>query len=108
MKKIINIFWIALGIGFFVFFIYKVTRRTISDHLLKQNPEHTKAVIINERNYNGNSRVKLDYTYSYLFKINGKEYTGDSHDTSLKIGDTIEVEYVKDSPNFNKPLHPKE
>ena len=108
MKKCINIFWIALGIGFFVFFIYKVGRRTISDHLLKQNPEHTKAVIINERNYNGNSRVKLDYTYSYSFKIDGEEYTGNSHDTSLNIGDTIEVVYVKNNPNFSKPLYPKE
>lgn len=108
MKKIKDIFWISLGVGCIFFFIYKVSRRAISDHLLTQNPEHIKAVIISERNYNGNSPVKSDYSYSYLFKINGKEYSGDSHDNSLNIGDSIEVVYVKDNPGFNKPLYPKQ
>ena len=108
MKKIKNIAWLVVGFASICFFIYKLAFRALSDHLLKDNAQTTKAVIIDERNYNGNSRVKLDFSYSYQFEINGKTYTGDSHDPSLKIGDTIEIEYVKDSPSLTKPLHPKE
>lgn len=108
MKKIKDIAWIVVGFAFICFFIYKVTIRVLTDHLLKNNAQITKAVIIDERNYNGNSRVKLDFSYSYQFESNGKTYTGNAHDPSLKIGDTIEIEYVKDFPSLTRPVHPKE
>ena len=108
MNKIKNIAWIILGFAVIGFFIYKVAKRSHTDHLLKNNAQSTKAVIIDERNYMGNQPVKPKFSYSYQFEINGEKYTGNAHDTSLKIGDTIEVEYVKDSPSLNKPLHPKE
>lgn len=108
MKKIQNIFWILIGAGGIIFFIYKLTTRVRTDHFINENSVHTKAVIINEKNYNGNSRVKLDFTYSYSFFLNGKQYTGDSQDPTLQIGDTIDVEYVQDKPYLNKPLHAKQ
>jgi hypothetical protein len=76
--------------------------------MLEDNPIHTDAVIIKERNYEPNQPVRAGFTYSYLFKVDGKEYIGNSHDESLKIGDTVEIAYVKSWPRFNKPLHPKD
>ncbi|RZK70502.1 MAG: hypothetical protein EOO85_20975 [Pedobacter sp.] len=71
-------------------------------------PQRTEAVIIDEKNFMVNQPVDPDFSYSYQFVVNGEKYTGNAHDISLKIGDTVEVEYNKDYPNINKPLHPKE
>lgn len=65
-----------------------------------------KAVIIEERNYMGNH--SSGFSYSYSFTVNSKTYTGHSHNPVLIIGDTIEIEYDKNNPVFNKPLHPKD
>ena len=108
MSKIKNIAWIVIGIVIIGFFIYKVARRTVTDHILENNTQHTKAVIIDDRNYIGNQPVKPKFSYSYQFVINDKKYTGNSHDTALRVGDTVEVEYNKDHPSINKPLNPKE
>ncbi len=108
MDKIKNTAWIILGIAIIGFFIYKVGRRAVTDHVLENNALHIKAAIIDERNYMGNQTVKPKFSYSYQFVINGQKYTGDSHDPSLKVGDTVEVEYNKDHPSMNKPLNPKE
>ncbi|WP_157580911.1 hypothetical protein [Segetibacter koreensis] len=80
----------------------------MTNSLLKENAGQTKAVIINERNYMGNQPVHPKFSYSYEFTISGKKYTGNSHDTTLTIGDTVEVEYDKDMPSINKPLHRRE
>jgi hypothetical protein len=108
MKKIKDFFWVVIGLAFVCFFIYKVGIRVLSDHLLKKNAQKTKAVIIDEKNYQVNQPVKPKFSYSYQFEINGKKYFGNAHDPSLKIGDTIEIEYVKDYPSLTKPLYPKE
>jgi len=108
MKKIKDIAWVVVGIAFICFFTYKVAFRVLRDHLLKNNSQTTKAVIINEKNYEVNQPVKPEFSYSYQFEINGRKYFGNAHDPSLRIGDTIEIEYVKDYPRMSKPLHPKE
>jgi len=56
----------------------------------------------------GNQPVDPKFSYSYQFVIKDKSYTGNAHDTTLKVGDTVEVEYNKYHPSINKPLHPKE
>ena len=108
MKKLQNFFWISLGIVSVGFFIYKVAKRAITDRILDNNAAHTQAVIINERNYEPNQPVKARFSYSYKFEINNEQYTGNSHDELLNIGDTVEIEYSKNNPNFNRPLHPKD
>ena len=55
-----------------------------------------------------NQPVAPKFSYSYQFVVKGEKYTGNAHNTGLKVGDTVEVEYNKDHPNINKPLHPKE
>ena len=108
MDKVKNIAWIILGIAIIGFFIYKVASRLVTDHVLENNAQHIKAVIIDERNYMPNQPVKPEFSYSYQFVINGQKYTGNAHDNSLKVGDTVVVKYNKDHPSFNKPLNPKE
>ena len=70
----------------------------------RNNAVHTKAVTIDDRNFAGNQPVKRKFSYSYQFIINSKKYTGNSHDTTLRVGDTVEVEYDKTRPYINRSL----
>ncbi len=108
MKKFRNGLWIFIALGFVSYFIFKVGQRAIKEQLLIKNAQITKAVIIDKKNYLVNDDVKPQFTYSYQFEINGKKYTGNSHNKTVSIGDTIEIEYVKGLPSLNKPLHPNE
>lgn len=107
MRKIQNLFWILLPLALVGYLIYKIAINSFTDHFLGSNPQHIRAVIIDNKNFMGNHPVDPLFSYSYAFKINGTQYTGDSHDITLKIGDTVEVEYNKDHPGINKPLRPK-
>jgi hypothetical protein len=108
LNRIKNVTWIVVVIAIVGILIYKIVRNSFTNSLLGQNPQRTKAVIINEKNYLGNQPVHPEFSYSYEFIINGERYTGNSHDISLSIGDTVDVVYNKDIPSINKPLHPKE
>ena len=107
MKKLKDTGWIIFAVAILSFFIYKVAINSFTDHFLGDEPQYIKAVIIDEKNFMGNQPVKPKFSYSYLFSVNGSEYTGNAHDTTLKIGDTVEVEYNKDRPGINRPAHPK-
>jgi hypothetical protein len=102
MKKTKNIFWIFIALIFVFYFIFKVGERVIKDHLLKGHSQTTKAVIIDEKNYFGNQRVKPEFSYSYQFEVDGKKYTGNSFNKTISIGDTLEIEYVKGMPSLNR------
>jgi hypothetical protein len=108
MKRISNIGWLMFGAIMIGYLIYLIGKRFLTDHISENNIRYTKAVIINHKNYDINNRVTSDYSYSYSFTIEGSTYTGNSHDQSLRVGDTIEIEYDKSHPSLNKPLHPKE
>ncbi|MCI4443124.1 MAG: hypothetical protein JHC39_06405 [Lentimicrobium sp.] len=108
INKIKNYFWIILAISLFGYLISKIIRNSFTDSIIGNNPQTTKAIIINDKNYEPNSPVGLEFTYSYEFIVDGKSYRGNSHDQTLKIGDTVEVQYNKEYPSINKPLNPKE
>jgi hypothetical protein len=108
MNKLKGVFWIAFGVFIIGFFVYKVAMNSFTDHFLGNSPQKTKAVIINEKNYMGNQPVDPKFSYSYSFEVNRQQYKGNSHDMSLRVGDTVEVEYNKDHPGINKALNPKE
>ena len=71
-------------------------------HALKQNKINTKAVVINERSYFGNSPVSQQFAYSYAFVVNEKKYVGKSRDPSLNVGDSVTIEYVATDPSVNQ------
>lgn len=104
MKKIKLYCTVFVLIAFVAYWGWIFISRGIKNHQLKNNSKEVKAVIINERNYMGNSPVSQQYSYSYQFKIDGKTYTGDSMDPKFKINDTILVKYVKDRPEMNEPV----
>src|SRR5579859_737137 len=108
MKKITNAFWILLPVIIIGYLIYEIAMNSFTDHFLGNSPKLTKAVIIDKKNFTGNHPIDPTFSYSYQFEVNGKKYTGNSHDPTLMVGDTVEVEYNKDHPGVNKPLHPKE
>jgi len=105
LKKVVPFLILIL---FFGYISNSIIIRIVTNHLLLNSSIHIKAIIIDDQNYLGNNPVKPIFSYSYKFTINGKEYTNDSHDINLKIGDSVEVEYVKDWPIFNRPIHKRE
>ena|SRR5450631_562503 len=107
MKRLMSLVYIVFGLYFCGLFIYKIFHRALTDYFLNKNAIITKAVIIDEKNYLPNSFVTFPFSYSYKFIKNGKFYKNDSHDTTLKAGDTVEVEYYNSWPRFNKALHSK-
>jgi hypothetical protein len=86
MKKISNVFWILLGLSSFCYFVFLVGKRLLTDRISKSDIVYTKAVIINEKNYEPNQPVRAGFSYSYQFIINGENYTGNSQDEILKLG----------------------
>jgi FtsP/CotA-like multicopper oxidase with cupredoxin domain len=108
MKKIKDVAWLIFAVAMIGYFISLVAKRFLTDHIAEKNIRYTKAIIINHKNYDVNNRVTSDFSYSYSFTVDGKTYDGNSHDETLKIGDTVEIEYDKNHPSLNKPLHPKE
>jgi len=108
MKKIKSLVYTILAIVILGSFFNKIIYRLLLSYMLKNNPKIIKAVIINEKNYSPNSYVTFPYAYSYEFKINGNVYKNNSHNPELKIGDSVEIEYNKNWPRFNKALYPKD
>ncbi|WP_425489798.1 DUF3592 domain-containing protein [Hymenobacter citatus] len=57
------------------------------------------AVIIDRKNFFGNSSVS--HQFSYSFRVNGRDYTGNSRNPIYKIGDTVKVRYIPHNPEYN-------
>jgi len=82
--------------------IYVGVTQWLEDKFLDSNAEVATAIIINEKNYIGNSPVSQTFTYSFMFYVNGKAYKDDSHKSNLNVGDSVKVEYLPSYPNFNR------
>ena len=104
MKKIQNLFWLLIPLVLIGYIIYKIAMNSFADQFLGSHLQHIKAVIIDKKNFMGNQPVKPEFLYSYQFIIKGEKYIGNAHDTILKVGDSVEVEYNKSHPHINRPL----
>jgi hypothetical protein len=89
----------------FFLIIYEIGYRSFKNYFLKNKSIQSKAIIVDEKNYFGNSPVSHEFSYSYIFEINGTIYKRNSNDSSYELGDKILIEYVDFYPNFNKPKH---
>lgn len=103
MKKLKTYTTVLIILGLISFWTYIFISRHVKNYLLEHKSQKTKAVIINEKNYMGNSPVSHEYTYSYSFDVNGETFKGNSDEPKLKIGDTITVRYVSSWPSINAP-----
>nr|WP_295869429.1 hypothetical protein [uncultured Chitinophaga sp.] len=104
MTKIKNIASVIIVIMLLGGIIYKIGKRHLTMYMLKRDAQYVRAVIIDEKNQTGNSPVSHDFTYSYLFYVEGKSYTGNSFDAKLQVGDSIDIAYVKTWPELNRPI----
>jgi hypothetical protein len=85
-----------------VYFLRTCTRWHQEVAALSQRVFTTKAVVIDKKNYLGNSPVSRQFAYSYQFTLEGKDYEGNSHNPALHIGDSILVEYAPKNPAYNR------
>ncbi|NCD68820.1 hypothetical protein [Mucilaginibacter agri] len=69
--------------------------------LIKKDPVKIKAVIIDEKIYRPNSPVSHDFYYAYQFEVRGKHFTGNSGSAHFKIGDSVEVQYLRTNPEIS-------
>jgi len=95
---------ILIIIGTNLYIPYKIFMAYRRNNIPEDEIIHTKAVIIDDKNYFPNDQVEFRYTYSYVFKVNGKTYIGDSNNMTVYIGDTIEIIYNKNNPNINRSV----
>lgn len=100
-KAILSALFLLFCIGYL---FYTIGKRVLTSYWLRHNPVQVKAVIIDEKDYWGNSPVSHQSSYAYLFYVNGEAYTNDSHDSKLQVGDSITIEYAKRRPYFNRPV----
>jgi hypothetical protein len=108
MRKLITCILLILLFNPFGLFnpAFKFTGNLFTNFLLNHYGEVTRAIIIDELNYKKNpTSSSSKFSYSYVFAVDEKKYKNDSEDTTFKVGDTIEIEYYKNDPNINKPLH---
>jgi hypothetical protein len=92
-------------IALFFLITFEVGYRSFKNYFLFNKAIPCKAIIIDEKNYFGNSPVSHEFSYSYSFEVEGTIYKGNSNDSSYKLGDTILIEYVDFYPNFNRPKY---
>lgn len=104
MNKLKSIVTIIAFLVMFGYIFYKVGKRHLTGYLLKHDARQARAVIIDEKNYMGNSPVSHEGSYSYLFYVNGEAYKNDSKDPKLQIGDSIDIEYVKYWPSLSRRI----
>lgn len=78
----------------------------IIDFVLQKHASIKKGVIINEENIYPNQNISpRDFSYSYSFYVNNKEYKGDSQSNKFSVGDSIEVFYLEYCPSINRPAY---
>ena len=108
-KKTSDYFWsLALSVAI-IFIVYRFGYASLNNYLVDDKAINIKALVINEENVYPNQNVApFKFSYSYEFEVDGKKYKGDSHDSALKVGDTVGVKYYKYCPCFNKSVHPKD
>lgn len=106
-KKIKDRWTLILFGGIVFYFSFIILRGEVKKYFLKHNSIELKAVIVDEKNYWGNSPVSQTFSYSYEFIIEGKKYQEDSHDSSLRVGDSVLIRYVSFYPNFSEMIEVK-
>jgi hypothetical protein len=97
--------WALIFIGLlFLYIIGVLLRGEARRVLLDSSSQKVKAIVVDEKNFWGNSPVTFDYSYSYEFMAEGEKYREDTRNKELKIGDSLLIEYLPYYPKFSRPL----
>lgn len=78
-------------------FVYTGTKKTKTNNNLYQKGEITKAIVIDKRRVGGKGIERCTYSFSY----SGVRYEGWVDDDYYKVGDTIQILFLKDKPEIN-------
>ncbi|GAB4001757.1 hypothetical protein GCM10028807_58700 [Spirosoma daeguense] len=107
-NSIVKKLTIVIGTAFLLWMpadcVYTIYKNEVRHSALTGKKLRTRAVVINTKNFFGNSPVSHEFSYSYRFEVNSKYYEGDTRDASYHIGDSIEIEYVPSNPSYNQPV----
>ena len=100
--------WVGLviGVGVFSWAIKTCVYNTIRNNALEGKTSQIRAIVIDEKNFYGNSPVSRTFSCSYRFILNGKVFIGDTRDPDLHVGDSLTIKYVPESPEYNEPISP--
>lgn len=104
MKKLKKYFTLSVLVGFLGFWIYILISRGVRNYLLENMSTRTKAVIIDEKKYMGNSPVAHEFSYFYVFQALGKTFKGAVGKPGLQRGDTILIKYYTMWLSINTPI----
>ncbi|WP_254562854.1 DUF3592 domain-containing protein [Dyadobacter diqingensis] len=82
--------------------IYFLIRSGVASHKLSSDSQTIKGVVIDEKKFTGHSPVNQTFYYSYEFRVDGKIYKGNTENSKYAVGDSVEVEYAKSNPDYNR------
>lgn len=88
---------LAVFLIIIVFFIYIGAKKTKINNNLYRKGEITKAIVIDKRRVGGKGIERCTYSFSYY----GIRYEGWVDDDYYKVGDTIQILFLKDKPEIN-------
>lgn len=95
---------LVMLIGLFGWGVKTCVHNTTRNNALEGKTAQIRAIVIDEKNFYGNSPVSQTFSYSYRFSLNGKEYRGNTRDTDLRVGDSLTIKYVPENPEYNEPI----
>jgi hypothetical protein len=94
-KNKISLVVLLLVIAWFIIIVVKKGKTNTQVY---QKGEITKAIIIDKRRVGGKGIERC--TYSFLY--NNIKYEGWVNDDDFKIGDTIQILFLKENPEINR------
>ena len=106
LYKVLKKFYSLSVIAFMVLLFPSITfYRGIKNYCISKAPVEVYGIIIDDKNYFGNSPVSKEFSYSYSFNIGCENYKGDSQNENFQIGDSIKIEYCVFFPYFNRTIN---
>jgi len=100
-----DIFGLIILVAILGFCVKTCVRGKKEEKALEGKTKEIRAVVIDKRNYFGNSPVSHKFSYSYRFSINNKVYEGNTRDSNLRVGDSLTIKYALENPEYNEPLN---
>lgn len=100
-----NIFGLIMLVGITGFWLKTCIENTTTNGALEGKTLQARAIVIDKKNYFGNSPVSRQFSYSYRFFIKGKTYEGNTKDPDFRVGDSLTVKYVSAKPEYSEPLN---
>jgi hypothetical protein len=101
-KKIKRIFSFLILLACFYPFVKEWYRR---EQLNTDKKNVVTAIVTAEKYILPNHKVSFPFTFGYKFQVDGKVYSGNTHDEKYVTGDSILIEYVVGKPEYNSPLN---